>query len=156
MRRWFGSLNSLPIATRLFYSATLWSAALLLIAGVALTTFYRRNTEKAFDDRLGVYLRAIVADVATPGDDTRTEPGQLGEPRFELALSGWYWQITRVDTPDGEIRASRSLFAARLPKLSALGVQPELGGVRRSYVTGPDQRALRILERVIDVGDEGI
>ena len=88
-----------------------------LIAGVALTTFYRRNTERAFDDRLGVYLRAIVADVAIPGDDTRTEPGQLGEPRFELALSGWYWQIKRLDPGKTDVRASRSLWDGGLPQL---------------------------------------
>ncbi len=156
MKTSFGQLRSLPIATRLFYSAALWSIALLLIAGVTLTAFYRRNTERAFDDRLGVYLRAIVADVANPGDDTRTEPGQLGDPRFELALSGWYWQITRVDTQGVDVKASRSLFASRLPRLSTLGISPELGGLRRGYVAGPDERRLRVLERVIDVGDEGI
>ncbi len=149
-------LKSSPIATRLFYSAALWSITLLLLTGLILTTIYRQNTERAFDDRLGVYLRAIVADVATPGDETRTEPGQLGDPRFELALSGWYWQITRVDMPNSEIKASRSLFAARLPKLADLGVAPELGGLRRGYASGPDEKSLRILERLIDVGDDGI
>ena len=156
MNRYFGPVKSLPIATRLFYSAALWSVALLLIAGVALTAFYRQTTEQAFDDRLGVYLRAIVADVATPGDDSRTEPGQLGDPRFELALSGWYWQITRIDSQNTDIKASRSLFASRLPRLSTLGVAPEFGGLRRGYVNGPDERRQRILERVIDVGDVGI
>jgi signal transduction histidine kinase len=149
-------LDQLPIATRLFYAAALWSIALLVLTGLILTTIYRRNTERAFDDRLGVYLRAIVSDVANPGDDTRTEPGQLGEPRFELALSGWYWQITRMDLQNAEIRASRSLFASRLPKLADLNIEPELGGLRRGYAIGPDQRRLRQLERVIDVGDEGI
>ena len=97
------------IAARLLLSAIACSVALLLIAGVVLTSLYRRTTELAFDQRLGVYLRAIVADVATPGDDTRSEPGQLGEPQFELTLSGWYWQITRLDTDKPDIKASRSL-----------------------------------------------
>ncbi|MDB5649349.1 MAG: ATP-binding protein, partial [Hyphomicrobiales bacterium] len=66
------------IATRLFLSAAFWSVAVLLIAGLVLSAIYRRTAEQSFDDRLGVYLRAIVADVASPGDDTRTEPGQLG------------------------------------------------------------------------------
>ncbi len=156
MKRPLRRLDQLPIATRLFYAAALWSIALLVLTGLILTTIYRRNTERAFDDRLGVYLRAIVSDVANPGDDTRTEPGQLGEPRFELALSGWYWQITRMDMQNAEVRASRSLFASRLPKLADLNVEPELGGLRRGYAVGPDQRRLRQLERVIDVGDEGI
>ncbi len=144
------------IATRLFLSATFWSVTLLIFAGIVLSALYRTSLEEAFDQRLGVYLRAIVADVATAGEDTRTEPGQLGEPQFELALSGWYWQITRLDVEKAEIKASRSLYAGKLPRLADLGVVPGIGGSRRGNATGPDGRNLRIVEREIDVGDEGI
>lgn len=143
------------LAQRLFLSAALWSLAILLIAGLVLSALYRRTAEQSFDERLGVYLRAIVADIATPGDDTRTEPGQLGDPQFELSLSGWYWQITPLDQQRPQIKASRSLFASRLPKLEDYGVAAQLGGQRRGYAPGPDGRALRIVERVIDAEDEG-
>ena len=144
------------IAARLFVSAALWCFAILLVAGVVLSTLYRKGAEEAFDARLGVYLRALVADVATPGEDSRTGPGQLGEPQFELVLSGWYWQITRLGAEKPEIRSSRSLFAARLPRLADQGVAAGLGGARRGYVTGPDEVRLRMVERVIDVGDQGV
>ena len=144
------------IAQRLFLSAIMWSVALLLVAGVIISGIYRRTTEQAFDQRLDVYLRAIVADVAAPGDDPRLEPGQLGEPQFELTLSGWYWEVTRLDVEKPEFRASRSLFAAHLPRLSTLGVQAGLGGSRSGYATGPEGRRIRIVEREIDVGDSGV
>ena len=38
-------------------------------------------------------------------------------PQFELPFSGWYWQITRLDVDHPEIRTSRSLFGAQLPRL---------------------------------------
>ncbi len=144
------------IAARLLLSAIACSVLLLLLAGVILSSLYRRTTEQAFDQRLGVYLRAIVADVATPGEDTRTEPGQLGEPQFELTLSGWYWQITRLDSDKPDIRASRSLFASQLPRLADLGVPAGIGGSRRGYAEGPDGKPIRIVEREINVGDAGI
>jgi hypothetical protein len=144
------------IATRLFVSAALLSVAILLAAGLVLMAIYRRAAEANFDERLGVYLHALVADIATPAEDSRTAPGQLGEPQFELALSGWYWQITRLDVPKPEIRSSRSLFAAKLPRLSDAGVAAGPGGERRGYAKGPDDRALRMLERIIDTGDQGI
>ncbi|MDB5510259.1 MAG: integral rane sensor signal transduction histidine kinase [Hyphomicrobiales bacterium] len=142
------------IATRLFLLAAFWSLVVLVLAGLGLTTIYRRNAEQAFDSRLGVYLRAIVADVATPGEDTRTEPGQLGDPQFELSLSGWYWQITRIDAGQSTVKASRSLFASRLPRLEDLGVAAREGGYRSGYAAGPDGRRLRIVERVIEVDDD--
>ena len=144
------------IAGRLFLSSALWSFGILLIAGLVLSAVHKRTTIASFDDRLGVYLRALVADVATPGDDSRTAPGQLGEPQFELTLSGWYWQITRTDVAKPEIRASRSLFAARLPRLAEQNIPAGLGGSRRGYASGPDERRLRIVERVIDTGDQGV
>jgi signal transduction histidine kinase len=144
------------IAARLFVTAATLSSVVLLVASLLLTEYYRSTAEEVFEQRLGVYLRAIVADVSQSGEEGRTGPGQLGDPQFELALSGWYWQITRLDGDAHEIKASRSLFAERLPKLSDFGVKSEVGGVRRGVAMGPDRRLLRIVERVIDVGDVGI
>ena len=148
--------RSLSIATRLFLSATLCSLVILLVAGVALSAVYKRMTEQTFDERLDVYLRALVADIAAPGEDAHISSGQLGEPQFELPLSGWYWQITRQDVGKPQIRTSRSLFASRLPRLQDANAAAGAGGARSGYAMGPDGRALRILERVIDADNEGI
>ena len=69
------------ISTRLFLSAIVCSVLLLLIAGVVLSTVYRRASEQAFDQQLGVYLRAIVADVAL----APTFPNRLEFTRVEMA-----------------------------------------------------------------------
>ncbi len=154
----WGDPRRRSIATRLFISASVFSVVVLLIAGLILTAIYRTSTETGFDERLGVYLRALVADLAAdrPGDDKGPDIGQLADPQFELTLSGWYWQITRLDGSRTEIKASRSLFAARLPRLADSGVPSGMGGSRRGYVKGPDDRSLRMVERVIDTGDQGI
>jgi signal transduction histidine kinase len=144
------------MSKRLFFSATFLSVAILLVSGIALSTLYRHAAESNFDERLGVYLRALVADIATPGESGPSAPGQLGEPHFEIPLSGWYWQITRLDVQKPEIRNSRSLFAAKLPRLSDTGLAVGVGGARKGYATGPDDRVLRIVERIIDTGDQGI
>ncbi len=144
------------MAKRLFLSATLFSVVILLLSGIALSTLYRRTAEVNFDERLEVYLRALIADIATPGELAASAPGQLGEPHFEIPLSGWYWQITRLDTQKPEIRNSRSLFAAQLPRLSDKGVAAGVGGARKGYATGPDNRNLRIVERIIDTDDQGL
>ncbi|WP_051952534.1 sensor histidine kinase [Methylocapsa aurea] len=141
------------IATRLFLSAAILSFTILLVGGLGLSTVYRRAAEANFDDRLSVYLRALVADIATSDE---AGPDELSDPQFALLLSGWYWQITRLDMDKARIRSSRSLFAARLPRLSDQGVAAGIGGARKGYVKGPDERPLRLLERTIDTGDQGI
>ncbi|HEY8125342.1 MAG TPA: sensor histidine kinase [Methylocystis sp.] len=154
MRLSYVSIRS--IAARLFLTAAAMSSVVLIVASILLTAYYRSEAQEVFERRLDVYLHAIVADVSESGQEGRTGPGQLGDPQFELPGSGWYWQITRLDDKSHEIKASRSLFANTLPKLSDLGVVAEVGGFRRGYGPGPDGRQLRIVERVIDVGDLGI
>ena len=153
----WGDPRQRSIATRLFISAGVLSVFILLIAGLILTAVYRSSTEAAFDERLGVYLRSIVSDLAADRtNDDKAEVGQLADPQFQLTLSGWYWQVTRLDGSKPEIHSSRSLFAARLPRLADSGVAAEMGGARHGYAKGPDDRSLRMVERVIDTGDNGI
>ncbi|WP_376988313.1 sensor histidine kinase [Bosea sp. R86505] len=143
------------LGARLFVSAAVCCALVLVLAGAGLTTFYRRSAERGFDERLSVYIKELIADLAAPPETERQAIGDLGEPRFDLPLSGWYWQIIRLDGERPTIRASRSLVGGQLPKLLDQPILPNARGIRESYISGPDDRSLRILEREIDVGEDG-
>src|ERR1700721_4138407 len=110
------------LATRLFLSGTAWGGVILLIPGVGLSSVYRDATERAFDRRLNLYLRTLIAEVATPDEPPDRQFQSLGEPLFELPLSGWYWQITRTDSEKPEVRTSKSLWDKKLPKLENRGI----------------------------------
>ena len=68
------------LALRLFVSATAWTVVILVVTGLVLTSIYRQAVERAFDRRLDVYLRTLVADVASPEDAGDKFPQSLGEP----------------------------------------------------------------------------
>jgi hypothetical protein len=142
------------LAVRLFLWATAWTVVILIITGIALSTLYRHAVERAFDRRLDVYLRTLVADVASPEEGNDKFPQSIGEPLFELPLSGWYWQVTRLDAKTPEVHSSRSLWDASLPRL------PEDKSVaaaeyRQGYSQGPEDQNLRLVERNIDLGSDG-
>jgi signal transduction histidine kinase len=143
------------LALRLFLSATAWTVVILFATGVVLSSFYRHAVERAFDRRLGVYLKTIVADVASPEETPEKFPQSLGEPLFELPLSGWYWQVTRLDPQKPEVRSSRSLWDSALPRLEGGKVPTDAGGSSVGYVQGPENQRLRLFERTIDLGEEG-
>ena len=130
-------LNSL--ALRLFFSATTWTVVILVVTGIVLSSIYRAAVERAFDRRLGVYLRTLVADVATPEENGGKFPQSIGEPLFNLPLSGWYWQVTRLDAPTPDVRSSRSLWDATLPHLADLGPSSAPGAARQGYAEGPEE-----------------
>jgi signal transduction histidine kinase len=146
-------LASRPIAVRLAVSSVFWSFAILLVAGLILLTLYRDNTERAFDQRLLVYANTLASNLVSPGDPDR-DLGPIGDPRFELPLSGWYWQVARPNAKPGEIRSSKSLFGGQIPSL-AMSSEDRFGQIRRGYGRAPDERNLRIIERDIDLGEDG-
>src|SRR6516162_1040874 len=142
------------LAVRLFLWAMVWTVVILIVTGIALSTLYRHAVERAFDRRLDVYLRTLVADVASPEDSGEKFPQSIGEPLFELPLSGWYWQVTRLDSKTPEVHSSRSLWDSNLPRLAAdrSAGEPEY---RQGYANGPEDQALRLIERNIDLGADG-
>ncbi|EAQ35660.1 Signal transduction histidine kinase [Nitrobacter sp. Nb-311A] len=153
--RKFPGLRSNSLATRLFLSATAWVVVVLLITGVVLSSVYRSASERAFDRRLNLYLRTLIAEVATPDEPADRQFQSLGEPLFDLPLSGWYWEADRADPDKKQIRASRSLWDKKLPKLEDQGIALSSSGIRVGYVDGPEGQTLRMVERPVDLGADG-
>lgn len=144
------------IAVRLAASAVFWSLFILLIAGLILSALYRETTERSFDQRLLVYANDLASDLVGQGtDDPEKRELGIGDPRFEIPLSGWYWESGRPAAASRDVRSSNSLLAGQLPRLTAEDDNRRFGEIRRGYASGPDERLLRIVERDIDLGEEG-
>jgi signal transduction histidine kinase len=148
-------MRASSLSTRLFISATAWVVVILVITGIVLSSVYRQATERAFDRRLNLYLRTLIAEVGAPDDPQDKDLQSLGEPLFELPLSGWYWEITRTDSDKTETRASRSLWDKKLPLLEDQGVELTPAGIRLGYIEGPEGQKLRMVERPVDLGADG-
>jgi signal transduction histidine kinase len=130
------------LAFRLVAGAALWVIAALAVGGVILSSLFRDSVEQNFDARLIGLLESLVAvSEAEPGGPLRlTRP--LGEPHFDQAYSGWYWQIGTVD---GQLVRSRSLFDQALDT----GTLADQDAVGRSIGAGPDGEVLRVVARDI-------
>ena len=144
-------MQASSLARRLFVLAALWSALSLAVAGFVLVTVYRASVERSFDDRLAVYLKTLVGELASQADGAGSfrQPGNLGEARFELPLSGWYWVVRRA-AERRVVITSPSLTGEVLRLPSDVGTVPDRDRILRAYVEGPDGQRLRILEREVD------
>ena len=143
------------IALRLAISSLFWSVLILLVAGIILATLYRQNTERAFDQRLLVYANDLAADLVAPASGERRELSALGDPLFAIPLSGWYWQLGRFDARPRDTQSSRSLLGNTLPSLAAPEPDRVFGQIRKDYRSGPEGRLVRVVERDIDLGEDG-
>jgi signal transduction histidine kinase len=135
------------ISTRLIMVAALWSLVALVVTGFVLVALFREASEREFDARLDVYLKAIIGEMAAGTPSEPAVPGNLGEPRFDLPASGWYWMVMRAGT--GEVLfASASLLGDRLDL-----PEPVPGEVLISVISGPRSAELRALQRTIIFGE---
>ena len=129
------------IAVRLAASAVFWSLFILLIAGLILA-LYRETTERAFDQRLLVYANDLASDLVAqdPADAEERDLG-IGDPRFDIPLSSWYWEVGRPRAEPRDIRSSKSLLTGQLPRLVAEEENRRFGDIRRAMprdrTTGP-------------------
>ena len=100
------------LALRLFVSATAWTVVILLITGYVQSSLYRDAVERSFDARLNSFLRTLVAEVDSPDVTPERMSQSLSEPNFTLPLSGWYWQVTKLNVDKPEVRSLGSSGAA--------------------------------------------
>jgi len=145
--------NSLSF--RLIAVAAVFSLGALALTGVILASLFKGYIERSFDARLEVYLTSLIASTEIGENDTITVGEIVGEPRFNLPLSGWYWHIALKEKPTDIIASSRSLFASNFNMSELEQKSVDKKGLRRSYITGPDREPLRAIERDIQLTQGG-
>jgi signal transduction histidine kinase len=144
--------SRLTLATRLLLAAVACSAIILLIAGSVLSTSYTGAAERALDSRLSLYVQGLLADIADNGEGEEAEVDVYGETKFEEYLSGWYWQIDRLDEGNQYRLMSKSLGGKALAETSKSDLRSSQ--LREGFYTqGPDGKRVRVLERFLDQAD---
>ena len=135
------------LAFRLAAAAAAASAIGLIVAGAVLYSVYARAVERNFDERLELYLTLLIAN-AIEDDGTVRDPGSLGDPRFGLPLSGWYWRIAPLSELTAPSLVSPSLFGSTLAVPANL--KSSSGLARYGSTDGPSGERLRLVEREIE------
>lgn len=138
-------VNSLT--ARLLLSAGAWSVIVLALTGFLLSSLFRSAVERAFDDRLDVFVKGLIAELNISGDGALNISRDLPEPRFNFPLSGWYWEIALPGGADTVPISSPSLLDQHLDMSTVIGLDSDTPTA--AYITGPDNEILRVLSRHI-------
>ncbi|MCV6546071.1 MAG: ATP-binding protein [Cohaesibacter sp.] len=144
------------LSSRLVAYASLWATICIFIAGILITDNFHQSMEKDLDRRLNVSVKLLVAHYAAQlvQNDTLDASGNLGDPLFDLPLSGWYWSIA---SDQGEVLvASASLASGTFNLNKDQEIAFDESNQRYGLGIGPDQQELRILERKISFGPDRI
>ncbi len=98
---------------RLITSSAVLSIVLLATAAFLLNTVFHQALERNFDQRLRSGLDGVLANVELNPDGKPQLQSPVADTRFSLPLSGWYWQISEINT-SAKIASSSSLLEQQL------------------------------------------
>jgi signal transduction histidine kinase len=136
------------LVRRLVLLAAGWSVMVLVVAGIALTAFFRQATVSQFDDQLEDSIKGLYGE-ATVDDKGVVYAPPMTDVRASQLYSGHYWEIAEPDEKGGlrVVVASRSLWDSRLAVpakygLSALEARP--GKTLFYDIHGPLSEPLRV------------
>lgn len=127
------------LRTRLIAASIAWLVVALLAGGMVLRFAFADSVERAFQQRLTTTLRALTATIDVTPEGVVRLARPIGDPRFDQAYSGWYWQISNHES----LARSRSLWDFDLPNTNPA----EPGSVHFGIATGPRGEGLIMAER---------
>jgi signal transduction histidine kinase len=131
------------IRFRLWLAAAISIFVALAIAGVGLRYLFERHVERRLVDDLTVDLDQLIGATDFADGALKVAP-VLMDARFEVPLSGYYWQVSHVAT--GALARSRSLpEAVRVIPVA----QNDDGALRIQEIAGPNNSLLLAVDRTI-------
>lgn len=138
------------LAVRLAVLAAGGSLIALALAGAVMAALQRGGAERAFDERLAVFVTQLFADYAN--GDIFDATAHFANPAFGLPGSGWYWAVANPET-GAVLFGSASLFDP-LPPPRLDEEANAAGATSRPLILG-DQR-LRLVERLYELDGEPV
>jgi signal transduction histidine kinase len=138
------------IRLRLLLAAAATIIAVLLTCAFIISMIFERHLEARIQLELDKHFTQLVAVTEIADDGTVSQSRELADPRFELPLSGLYWQIDLDGVP---VAKSRSLWDQQLAVPTPPKVMEEEPHIHE--LAGPDGQVLMSLEHPLTLSHQG-
>lgn len=148
LRRRFNTLTFRVVAF-----STLWAVVTLVVIATVISTLYRQASERSFESLLSAHLFNLISSVGMTADGRLEGAPNLGDLRFTVPRSGWYWAVEPVS--EGASGAISSLSLAEpIPSAPTSEVPFDLEFQRSYQAAGLAGETVRVLESEIVLDQE--
>ncbi|MEL6751928.1 MAG: HAMP domain-containing sensor histidine kinase [Pseudomonadota bacterium] len=129
-----------------------WLVIALVATAIIVITLVRTNAERELRSVLLAHAYGIMGAAEIQADGSLTARPQIGDPRFSLPSSGWYWAITTAAEPTVPLANSMSIAGDVLapPLDDRIPFDARFQRLVRSKVSGEDESRL---EAQVYLGD---
>ncbi len=102
------------LTSRLFLLSSATALIGLAVVAFVITADYRASSERRLNEVLLANAYNLMSSLELGPEETLTGAPILGDARYALFDSGWYWSVENMEKPDTRI-ASQSLADQRIP-----------------------------------------
>lgn len=136
----FGSLT-----VRVIAFSTLWALLTLVIIATVISTLFRQASERGFESLLSAHLFNLISTVSVTDDGWLQGNPNLGDLRFTIPRSGWYWSVEPVSEGlRGSLRSISMVETVETPSTDEVPFDSEF---QRRYVEmGLDEEFVDVFE----------
>jgi signal transduction histidine kinase len=96
-------LNSLTFRVVAF--STLWAVVALVVIATVISSLFRQASEQGFESLLTAHLFNLIGSVGVSPAGVLQGSPNLGDLRFTVPQSGWYWAVEPVTGATGQLRS---------------------------------------------------
>jgi signal transduction histidine kinase len=126
-----GRFNSL--AFRVIAFSTVWAMVALVLIATVISTLFRQATERGFESLLSAHLFNLISSVGVSERGTLEGAPNLGDLRFTVPGSGWYWAVEPVsENVSGRLSSLSLTDPIESPPATEV---PFTNDFQRSYLT---------------------
>ncbi len=143
------------LAFRFLLISALWSVFALVVTAFLLTSIYKGNAERNFNELLTAHLYNLMGAIDIDDQGILTGTPNLGDPLFQQPYSGWYWSVMSqsAENAPSRILRSTSMVASSLRTPESTDI-PFKGGFLRTYqIPGFQNEQLVAVEAQIFLGE---
>jgi len=108
LKRIAGSVVPDTLAARLFLLSSCAAILGVVLAALVISSEYRSNAQERLNDILTANIFNLMGNVELSSNGTLMGLPNLGDSRYQLFDSGWYWSVERIGEPEKRL-ASQSL-----------------------------------------------
>lgn len=133
------------LAFRVIAFSTIWAILALVVISTVISTLYRQTSERGFASLLNAHLFNLISSVGVTDGGILTGSPDLGDLRFSMPGSGWYWSVEPVsDGVKGRLRSGSMIGEVAAPPVSKV---PFSSDFRRTYEsTAESGETLEVVE----------
>jgi signal transduction histidine kinase len=135
--------NSLTF--RVVASSTIWAIVTLVIVATVISTFYRQASERGFESVLSAHLFNLIGSVGVSEEGRLQGAPNLGDFRFSVPGSGWYWSVEPIsDNVEGTLSSPSMVEALPAPPSEEVPFDVEFQ--RRYLMAGLGDEIIDVVE----------